>query len=205
MEHKLLGNTEIEPFILYDDRNFEMLPLIEEEMRRQGIKKYHIRNPILCSPVFKSISLSQKAIVQEAKDKGMVECCLMEEDIWFPAGDGWQYFISNKPDKYSIYLGGSYLVDNRVEYTYPVTKVKAYVGHHCIIIHESYYDTFLATSEKGHIDTEQEGRGDFYLCYPMAALQRPSKSANANNEMVNYNYILKKENIQVYGYSVHNI
>lgn len=196
---------DIEPYILYDDRKFEMLPLIEEEMKRQGIKKYHIRSPILCSPVFKSISVSQKAIVREAKEMGLKRCCLMEEDNFFPAGDGWQYFLSNMPDKFSIYLGGSYLVDKDIEYTYPVTKVNAYVGHHCIIIDESYYQTFLDTTEEGHIDTEQEGRGDFYLCYPMAALQRPSKSANHNNELANYNNLFKNTNMEIYGFPLHNL
>ena len=181
--------------ILFDDRRIELYEVILAEMERQRITDYRICNPILDNSIVTSINISQKQIVAEAKDLGHNECYIMEQDVWFPAEDGWQYFLNNKPKEFDIYIGGSYLVDNRIDYISPVTKVNEWVGNHCIIIHEKYYDTFLDTDENLHIDTAQAGRGDFYLCYPMAALQRPSKSANNGYELVNYNKILTKEKI----------
>lgn len=190
------------PTLLYDDRNSELFKIVVDEMHRQGIEQYKFQSPIICNSIVKSINISQKAIVQKAKERGDKECCILEDDIWFPADDGWQYFLKNKPEDYDIYIGGSYLQDNRIEYISPVTKVSEYVGNHCIIIHEKYYDKFLSVDDNLHIDTAQKGLGDFYLCYPMPALQRAGKSANNGFQEVNYNSVLKEE--AIYG-RIHNV
>jgi hypothetical protein len=185
---------DIKTYILYDDRRSEYFPLIVDEMHRQKISKYIFVDPIPHDNVVKSISVSQKLIIQKAKDLGLKEVVIFEQDIWFPCETGWKYFIENKPEDYDIYLGGSYLIDNTIEYKAPLVKVNSYVGHHCIMVHEKYYDKFLETPEDKHIDTEQQGKGDFYLCYPMPALQRPGFSTN-NKMIVDYNKILEKKDI----------
>ena len=182
------------PNILYDDRRFDIFPLIVEEMKNQSILEYNIFNSIPAKEVVISINISQKEIVKQAKERGEKEVCIMEHDIWFPRETGWKYFLENKPENYDIYLGGSYLIDSTVEYKAPITKVNSYVGHHCIIVHEKYYDRFLETPEDAHIDTAQQGKGDFYLCYPMPALQRAGFSMN-NKSMVDYNKLLDKKHI----------
>ena len=181
--------------VLHDSRMFGRLELLLEELKRQGITDYKIWDSVLSDSVIKSINLSQKQIIQDAKDNGLEEVCLMEDDCYFPNEKGWEYFLSNKPKQYSIYLGGSYWVDNRTQYQTRITKVNQYVGHHCIIVHNSYYDTFLSVPEHLHIDTAQANLGDFYLCYPMAALQRESVSANNNYEVCNYNSVLQPNDI----------
>lgn len=185
---------DVIPQILYDDRRCEFFPLIVSEMERQGIVKYNLISPILTNDVVNSINISQKEIIKKARERGEKEVCIMEHDIWFPRETGWRYFMENKPSDYDIYLGGSYLIDCTIEYKAPITKVNSYVGHHCIIVHERYYDKFLETPEDSHIDTAQQGKGDFYLCYPMPALQRPGFSMN-NKAMVDYNKILEKKHI----------
>jgi hypothetical protein len=184
----------MEIFILYDDRRSEFFPSIKEEMARQNIKDYTIFPPVPHGTVITSINLSQKAIVQYAKDKGLEKIVIMEQDIWFPDEKGWLYFVKNEPKEYDIYLAGSYLLDGSIDYTAPLTKVNSYVGHHCIIVNKRYYDRFLDTPEDQHIDTAQQGRGDFYLCYPMPGLQRPGFSSN-NRSNVDYNKILDPKNI----------
>lgn len=185
---------DVIPQILYDDRRCEFFPLIVSEMERQSIVKYNLISPILTNDVVNSINISQKEIIKKARERGEKEVCIMEHDIWFPRETGWRYFMENKPSDYDIYLGGSYLIDCTIEYKSPITKVNSYVGHHCIIVHEKYYDKFLETPEDSHIDTAQQGKGDFYLCYPMPALQRPGFSMN-NKTMVDYNKILEKKHI----------
>jgi hypothetical protein len=180
--------------ILYDDRRPEYLPLIMDEVIRQGIDNYEFVTPIPDDNVVKSINISQKSIIKKAKERGDKEVCIMEHDIWFPNKDGWKYFLSNKPDLFDIYIGGTYLIDNKINYIPPHVKVNSYIGHHCIIVNETYYDKFLETDETKHIDTEQEGRGNFYVCFPFAALQRPGYSFN-NKDKVDYNTMLRPEYI----------
>jgi hypothetical protein len=203
MEDCVLENTSVmEIYILYDDRRCEYLPLIQGEMDRQKITGYTLFPPVPRETVVSSINVSQKEIIRIAKEKGLDRVVIMEQDIWFPNENGWDYFVSNEPKEYDIYLAGSYLLDNRVEYKIPLTKVNSYVGHHCIIVNERYYDKFLETPEDMHIDTAQQDKGEFYLCYPMPGLQRAGFSSN-NRGIVDYNKIL--EPIHIYGESVHTV
>lgn len=184
------------PQILYDDRNVSRYEPLMNELKRQGIKEYKIWSPVYCkNSVVESISLSQKQIVQWAKDFKQKEICLMEDDVMFPNENGWQYFLDKKPKEYDVYIGGSYFIDNRIEYASPLVKVNEWVGNHCIIINERYYDKFLCSPTKAHIDQVQKGMGEFYLCFPMAALQRPNRSANNSHQLVNYNTKVPKEYI----------
>jgi hypothetical protein len=169
---------------------------LKDELDRQRITEYELWQPVLIgnASVHESINRSQKVIVRHAQSEGWKCVCIFEDDIMFPAEDGWQYFLNNIPEKYDIYMGGNYLIDNRIEYVPPLVQVKEYVGNHCIIIHENYYDTFLSVPYSLHIDQAQNGLGDFWMVYPMAALQRPGWSSN-NHAQVNYNALLKEENV----------
>lgn len=188
--------------VISDDRTPGKLDLLIEGLNQQGIVDYKIWEAIIDrKTVTEAINASFKMVVQDAKDRCEKECIIMEDDCYFPAKDGWQYFLKNKPADFDIYISGNYLIHEPEHYKEPLLKVKAYVGNHCIIISEKYYDTFLATPDELHIDTEQSGKGDFYVCYPFAALQRPGFSTN-NKAMVNYNAILKQE--WVYG-TLHNV
>jgi hypothetical protein len=186
--------SKIIPNIIYDDRKFEDYPIIIDEMNRQGITEYNIIKPVYHKIVVNSINLTQKSIVREAKERGDEMVCIMEQDIWFPNKSGWKYFLENIPADFDMYSGGTYGIDTRFEYKPPVVKVNLFIGHHCVIVHSKYYDKFLETNETKHIDTEQEGKGDFYVCFPFAALQRPGYSFN-NRDKVDYNSILKPEYI----------
>lgn len=182
--------------IIFDDRRPEKWEPLMQELSRQGITDYKIWPPVEdVNNVIRSINLSHKQIVQDAKDRGLKETAIAEDDVFFPSPDGWQYFLRKKPPYYELYLGGCYspvrvfmdVPTNTFEYI-----VRNPVGLHLYMIHEGYYDTFLSTNEIKHIDTSQEGI--FHICYPMAALQRPGFSAN-NRSHADYNTILKPEDI----------
>jgi hypothetical protein len=190
--------------IIHDDRFFERFDLLKSELETQGITDYKIFPAIIDrKTVVESINASFKAIVLDAKERGLKEVMIAEDDLYFRNENGFKYFMDNKPDNFDVYIGGTYLIDNRIEYKAPIVKVDGWVGNQLIIINEKYYDTYLSVPNESHIDTVQQGLGDFYLCFPMPALQRPSKSANNNNELVNYNAILPKEFI--YDESIHYI
>lgn len=172
--------------IILDARRVEKYEPLMQELKRQQIRKVEIVPCIMIPNIVESISESFKMIIRNAKDAGLKEVCIMEDDVMFPNKNGWNYFLENKPKEFDLYIGGSYLIDNRIEYKSPITKVPEYVGNHCIIVNESYYDTWLSTDPKKHCDTVHAGLGNFYLCFPMVSLQRPGFSANTQ-VVVNYN------------------
>lgn len=179
--------------VILDRRHSEREAEMLLEFEAQGITEYKFWDCIILPSVVQSINASHKMIVQDAKDNGLSEVCIFEDDCYFRKKDGWNYFVKNKPESFDVYVGGCYLVDNRNKYEAPLVKVNEWVGNHCIIVHSKYYDTFLSLPHDQHIDTINAGKGDFYLCFPYPALQRAGMSANAPGEPVNYNSMLPPE------------
>jgi hypothetical protein len=173
--------------VICDDRMIDrQLPLLEELIRQ---KAPYIFWDIVedKNSVVASINKSHKRIVQFAKDNNLPEILIGEDDLMFPANDGYQYFLRNKPEDYDLYLAATY--------TLPITN-NIVCGFHLYFIHSRFYDTFLATPDDVHIDSHMtELNGKYVFCYPMAALQRPGRSANNPGEKVNYNNQLKAEDV----------
>lgn len=140
--------------------------------------------------VIRSINLSHKQIVKYAKDNGLPEICIMEEDVWFMAPGAWQYFLRNKPADYDLYLAGAYalnpLAKKRLEEQHGPVEIHNFAGLHCYMISERYYDRFLSIPEWKHID-DQPGMGVFYVLFPFAALQHPGWSSTSRNPKSDYN------------------
>lgn len=162
---------------------------LEAELDRQRIDA-KIWNCIPDSgSAMRSINLSHKQIVQFAKDHNLPEICIMEEDVMFPAKDGWQYFLANKPDNFDLYLAGAYTQDfetlAKVATSQKPVQINRFAGLHCYIIDQGFYDKFLAIPVEQHIDNI-DGLGTYYACAPFAALQHPGWSANYKST-VDYN------------------
>jgi hypothetical protein len=173
--------------IIYDDRRPEKWEPLMNELSRQGIHDYKIWEPVPDTrSVVASINKSHKQIVKWAKENGLKEVCIGEDDLMFPAEDGWEYFLRKKPNDYELYLACSYG---------GVTE-KQTIGFHLYCVHEKFYDKFLSVQDETHIDTAMWwlGKDEFVFCYPFAALQRPGYSHN-NKTDVNYNKILKPEDV----------
>ena len=136
MEHKVLEYPCLN--IIYDSRRIEKYPILMDELFRQGIEDFMIWPCVMLKTVVDSIAASHKMIVKYAKDSGLKEVCIAEDDLWFPAADGWKYYIGNKPERYHIYLGGNYL---------PINKEKKVctdiTGLHLYMISAEFYDDFL--------------------------------------------------------------
>lgn len=165
----------------------ERLDPLLKELKRQHIGHYRLWHPVQNEQsVVKSINLSHKQIVRWAKEQGLKEVVIGEDDLYFPANDGWDYFIRNKPEDYELYLAC----------TYGGLKEKQTVGFHLYCVHESFYDKFLSVPDHEHIDTAMwfMGNEKFHFCYPFAALQRPGFSAN-NLSHTNYNTILTESDV----------
>lgn len=187
--------TSVTVFVLWDPRS----PDVEwiaggGELERQGIEAKIVTPVYNSESVEKSINLSHKNMVRMAKAQNLPEVCILESDAQFPAPDGWQYFLENKPATFDIYLGGAYGLSGLQP---GARRIISWEGMHCYIIHSRFYDRFLSVPEDQHIDVAMDGLGVYYVCYPFAAIQRPGWSATSKQE-VNYNRLLSKED--VYGW-----
>ena len=179
--------------VVYDNRRPEKLPLFSSELQKQGIKDYEIFPAIvLTHSVVESISESFKSVIRSAKENGDEEICIMEDDIIFSSPNGWQYFLENKPKEYSVYIGGNYLIDNRIEYKKPLIEIPEWVGNHIICVHKSYYDIWLNSDSTLHCDGIHKGKGKFYSVFPYVGFQRNGWSAN-NNAVQYWSSIMPKE------------
>lgn len=168
---------------------------LDPEIRRHSIIAFKWNSIPDPSSVVRSINLSHKQIVRFAQEQNMPEICILEEDVCFPAADGWEYFLRNKPTKpFDLYLGGCYglnpLALRRIGKEPGAAEIHNFVGLHCYIISQRYYQKFLDLPENKHID-DQPGLGVFYVCYPFAAIQYPGWSAN-NRQPVNYNHEIRE-------------
>lgn len=172
--------------IIYDNRWPEKYEPLINELFIQNID-YKIWSPVEAKTVVESINLSHKAIVSWAKKHNLDRVFIGEDDLHFPAKDGWQYYLQNIPETFDIYAGGTYIDD--------LTNKNILCGFHLYCVSSKFYDKFLSVNDNCHIDTEINNLGgDFKVCRPFAALQRPGFSAN-NRMNVNYNSILKPEDI----------
>ena len=151
--------------IIHNHNRHERLETLTYELARQGIDDWKLWNAIFDTPVCKGVSRAHKQIVQHAKDSGWPEVIIAEDDIKFPAEDGYKYFLSKKPKHFDLYLGGIYRGEIKDG------KTTDFSGLHLYIIHEKFYDTFLGIDETKHLDTELAGKGDYHVCYPFAAIQ----------------------------------
>lgn len=169
--------------IIHDNRRSERWEPLMQELFRQGIMDYKIWPPVEdTNNVIRSINLSHKQIVRDAKDRGLPEVAIWEDDCQIPHSEGWRHFLENKPADFDIYLGGTYGLNRPI--TNPITGIN---GFHCYIMRSSFYDRFLSIPDKVHCDTALDGMGRFYVHYPFIAIQRPGWSATSQEEHSNKN------------------
>ncbi len=174
--------------VILDARRVEKYHPLMEELERQGITDFELWPCIVEPKVVTSINLSHKMIVRDAMEKGLPEVLIAEDDVYFPAPDGWQYFLMNRPDpsEYDLYLAATYI---------PTEPPKHVCGFHLYSVSSKFYERFLSVPDETHIDTAMDDlKGDYKFCYPFAALQRPGFSAN-NMMQVNYNSCLQDKDV----------
>lgn len=174
--------------IIYDARRVEKHEPLIKELEGQGITDFEIWPCLMFPDVVFSINSSHKMIVRMAKEQGLPEVCIGEDDLQFTAPGAWEYFLSQKPaiKEYDLYLASTYIIEE---------PLKSICGFHLYTVSSRFYDTFLETDNNQHIDTLfNDIKGDYKFCYPFPALQRPGYSAN-NNMVVNYNIMVEDKHI----------
>lgn len=164
------------------------------ELFKQGIRNYQFWSGVICNPHFTGISKAHKNIVRYAKQQRLKSITIAEDDCTFSDYFAYKYYIDNIPKEFSLYLSSIYFGQIN-EYNI----VEDFCGFTLYTIHESYYDTFLATNEIGHIDRSQCERrermndspiiipkGKFVVCPLFTTYQKEGFSDNVMGE-VSYN------------------
>lgn len=139
--------------------------------------------------VQRGISQGHKQIILACKNAGMKEAFIVEDDVKFTSPHSIEEFLRNKPEQFDLYLGGisgGTIKENR--------RVGFFSGLFCYIVHERFYETFLALDETQHIDRSvsalsPELRGklgrqpDIFCANPIIAITTDGYSDNSKQYM----------------------
>lgn len=185
--------------IVHSNDRWDRKVLFRNELERQRISDFKVWDAIHSeTTVNANISKAHKQIIQDAKDRGLKEVCITEDDFYFPAQDGFQYFLANKPETYDLYLSGVYVGQERLFATNK--QVKQFSGLHFYMVHSRFYDFFLEAEEIQSLDNALsklaiQGYGKFEVCWPMAAIQHETPSDNQKGVIYKHKDYFTEENV----------
>jgi hypothetical protein len=153
------------------------------ELERQGILDYEFWDGVYLPSIRASINAAHKQIVEFARLAEYPEVCIAEDDIVGTHPNSWNYFLSQKPKEYDMYLSMVYLgdiIDGRVE---------SFTGMTLYSVSRKFYDKFLSVDPNEHIDRALAGLGDYHVCHPFTFIQRNGFSSNTG-KMEEYDQLL---------------
>jgi hypothetical protein len=177
-------------FVINLPARTERLEQFTNQAKEQGFKF-----EVQCGEEFKhdrkkGITRSHQACVRKAKEAGEPMVAIFEDDTLFLGKGAWDYFLSTIPEKFHLYFtmfySGSMTEENKIN-----AKCSGMTGY---IIHESFYDAFLAIPESSHIDRESTGLFkdyDFYVCPQFVCEQDGSFSDNIRKAVGSYRTLLR--------------
>lgn len=168
----------------------ERMPLLMEEIERQGIVNYKFWDAVYKRDSIKAgISEAHRQIVAYAKLAEFSDVMIAEDDFVGSHPDSFKYFLANRPQQFDLYLSQVFLGDLDEE-----NRVKDFTGLTLYIVHSRFYDKFLSVSPQEHIDHELSRiGGQFYVCNPFAFRQRNGYSSNTGKDE-NYDSLLERRN-----------
>lgn len=167
----------------------ERLPLLNEEIQRQGIANYKYWNGIYLPSIKASINAAHRQIVEYAKIAEFSEVLIAEDDFVGTHKDSFKFFLSQKPKDYDLYLAQIYLGDIDDN-----NMVKDFTGMTMYFVNARFYDKFLNVDPEEHIDRALAGLGDFYVCNPFPFIQRNGFSSNTGKKE-NYDRLLSSRKL----------
>lgn len=153
------------------------------ELERQGVLDYEFWDGIYLPSIRASINAAHKQIVEFARLAEYPEVCIAEDDIVGTHPNSWNYFLSQKPKEYDMYLSMVYLgdvINGRVE---------SFTGMTLYSVSRKFYDKFLSVDPNEHIDRALAGLGDYHVCHPFTFIQRNGFSSNTG-KMEEYDQLL---------------
>lgn len=158
----------------------ERIPLLHEEMSRQGITNYQFWDGVYLPSIKESISEAHRQIVEYARMAEFGEVLIAEDDFIGTHNDSFKYFLSKCPREYDLYLSMVYLGDIDVS-----GRVKSFTGMTMYFVHSRFYDKFLSVDKTEHIDRAlSDLGGEYIVCQPFPFIQRNGWSANTGKNEV---------------------
>lgn len=143
-----------------------------------------------------AIHQGHRGIVQSAKDKGLPNCIIAEDDIVFTSAGAWKYFLSQIPEDYDLFMGLVYSGEINLEYRV-INGFSA--GCSLYVINARFYDFFLSLDTNTHIDRELGSycyQYKFFVVNPQVVVQRGGFSYNLKRSM---QYTVYMEGKDFYG------
>lgn len=183
---------------LFDERQKNNLIcrelLLKKELEEQDCEDYKIWDGIYNEKYpFIGVCQSHKQIVRDAKEKGLKQVVICEDDIKFTDKGALKYFLDNIPESFDLYFGMSYS-----HHDYAGNKMNSFFdGMTLYMVHERFYDTFLSLNEFNHIDRELSNlvlKYEFFVCKPYVCEQYDGYSFTAKKER-NYGYRLQGKSL----------
>ena len=159
----------------------DRLESFKQQAKEQGFE-YHRWDGIVHAQPFTGIAKAYKHIIKYAKENKLPYIIIAEDDCIFSAPKAFDYFISQIPADYDIFLSSIYwgeIDENNV--------VKDFSGFTLSIFNERFYDKFLSTFEQNHIDRQMKiHEGTYKVCSPFVAYQQYGYSDNSG-KVTDYN------------------
>jgi hypothetical protein len=175
--------------IIHLQHRIDRAELLSAELAKQNITDYKIWDGVVHDIPFVAIGTAHKRIVRDAKTQGLKRVLIAEDDLRATCSASFKYFLEHEPENYDLYLSSIYMGKLNEDNT-----VDDFSGLTLYMVHERYYDTFLATPQLNHIDRGQaeqdpdnpalrRPRGKFVVCNPFTFTQWTTYSDNHKSLM----------------------
>lgn len=169
---------------------------LTEELQTQKIKDFKIwEGTVIPGNVLYSVSQSHKKIVKWAMDNDLPEVCIGEDDIKFTAPGAFDYFVSQKPADYDLYLGSTLhgFIDEH-------GLISDFTSMTCYMVSKRFYRLFLSVQDVNNIDRALaiynfhnmiKDSIKYYVCDPMICCQWGGYSDNKKKFVESYDHFLE--------------
>lgn len=95
--------------IIHLQHREDRLDILQKELSDNNISDFKIWDGIIdAANSITGISKAHKQIVEKVKHERLSDVLICEDDIRFTAKGAFEFFISNKPDSFDLYLGSIY-------------------------------------------------------------------------------------------------
>ena len=176
--------------IIHLPKRADRFDLLKKELEVQKIRNYKIWDGIIDPKILmRGISQAHKQIVRYAQSEKLPEILIGEDDLHFTEKGAFQFFITNKPLDYDIYLGG--ITEGLINKD---NSVDDFSGLTLYIINERFYNIFLSVPDNLNLDRAIRNRGKFVVCNPFVVVQYNGFSDNIK-QFCNYNSFFEDRNL----------
>lgn len=140
-----------------------------------------------------AISKGHKLIVRLAKEQGLSNVIVAEDDICFSSPNSYKYFLSKIPEDYDLFFGLVYAGEVNEDYR----VMNGMSGTHTLLsINSRFYDFILSQPDDVHIDRnlgQYAFEKKYYVIDKMVCYQRGGFSHNLRQTMFYDVYLEGKE------------